>query len=222
VVDATDAQRERLETASVEVLVGLHDIEDDESTTAFLRAGAPGPTALARQFESQRRYYEWANEGEAVPLVEQAFDVLGATMPGTRRSVLNWGDSRIGNIIFRDFEPVAVIDWEMASVGPREVDLGWMLFIHRFEQWLAGFLDAPGLPDMFERHRVVATYEQLSGERIEDLVWYEAFAALRFAIISIRQSFRNVAFGLQPPPAKPDERIMGRPVLKNLLEELDR
>ena len=34
------------------------------------------------------------------------------------RTVFNWGDSRIGNMLWRDFEPVAVLDWEMATVGP--------------------------------------------------------------------------------------------------------
>ena len=38
--------------------------------------------------------------------------------------MLSWGDSRIGNVMYRDFAPVAVLDWEMAPLGPRELDLG--------------------------------------------------------------------------------------------------
>ena len=44
--------------------------------------------------------------------------------------MLNWGDARVGNILYRDFAPIAVLDWEMATVGPREVDLAWMIFLH--------------------------------------------------------------------------------------------
>ena len=46
--------------------------------------------------------------------------------------MLNWGDARVGNILYRDFAPIAVLDWEMATVGPREVDLAWMIFLHAF------------------------------------------------------------------------------------------
>ncbi len=35
-------------------------------------------------------------------------------------------------MMFRDFEVVAVLDWEMASLGPPEVDLAWFLFFERF------------------------------------------------------------------------------------------
>jgi aminoglycoside phosphotransferase (APT) family kinase protein len=222
VVEATEEQRQRLETSSINVLVELHKITDDGADTLFLQPAVPGETALGRQLECQRGYYEWAREGEMVPIVEQAFDVLAKTMPAARRSVLNWGDSRIGNIIFRDFEPVAVLDWEMATVGPPEVDLAWMTFIHAFSQWLADYFGSPGLPDMFDQHRAVTTYERLAGTKIEGLTWFETFAALRYAVISIRQSFRGVAYGLQAPPARPNQRVMGRHLLKNLLKELSR
>ena len=39
--------------------------------------------------------------------------------------VLSWGDARIGNIIYAGFEPAAVLDWEMAALGPRELDVSW-------------------------------------------------------------------------------------------------
>jgi len=37
-------------------------------------------------------------------------------------------------MLFRDFAPVAVLDWEMAGIAPREVDLGWMIYLHRVFQ----------------------------------------------------------------------------------------
>ncbi|XGU18600.1 phosphotransferase [Rhodococcus sp. 3Y1] len=58
-------------------------------------------------------------------------------------AVLCWGDSRIGNVIYRDFEPAAVLDWEMATLGPRELDLGWMIFQHRFFEDLAAMAGLP-------------------------------------------------------------------------------
>jgi aminoglycoside phosphotransferase (APT) family kinase protein len=219
-LDADDADRRRLEERSIAILVELHSITRAEADLTFLEPDAPGASQLQRLLGVQRRYYEWACEGEPVPLVEEALEVLGATVPRNERVALSWGDSRIGNILYREFEPVAVLDWEMATVAPVEVDLGWMTMMHAFFQGLAQDYGLPGLPDLLRREQAVATYERLSGRRIADLAWYEAFAALRFAIISIRTSLRGVAFGLQPAAAKPDDLIMFQPLLRRLLEEV--
>ena len=61
--------------------------------------------------------------------------------------MVSWGDARIGNMMYRDFEPVAVLDWEMAGLGPRELDLGWMIFLHRFFQDLAEQMACRACPE---------------------------------------------------------------------------
>ena len=62
--------------------------------------------------------------------------------------MLSWGDSRIGNMMYRDFAPVAVLDWEMAAVAPPEVDLAWMAFMHFFFESMLGKHGMSGLPDL--------------------------------------------------------------------------
>ena len=57
---------------------------------------------------------------------------------------MSWGDSRIGNILYRDFVPAAVLDWEMAGLGPRELDLAWLVYSHRVFQDIAGSMGLPG------------------------------------------------------------------------------
>ena len=73
--------------------------------------------------------------------------------------VLAWGDSRIGNVLYEDFRPVAVLDWEMATVGPRELDVSWIIFAHMVFQELAGLAGLPGLPDVMREEDVRATYD---------------------------------------------------------------
>lgn len=216
----TPADRRRLEVTTVEVLARLHEVGDDGEATAFLHLDAPGATALARQLAAQRAYYEWARDGHAVPVLERAFAVLDATLPATDRCVLNWGDSRPGNIVYRDFEPVAVLDWEMATVGPPEVDLAWATFFHRFFASFAEALGLPPVPEMFDRAATVALYERLSGRALDDLGWYEAFAGLRFGIILARMSLRSSAFGLRPHPADPDDLMLFAPLLRRLLDDV--
>jgi aminoglycoside phosphotransferase (APT) family kinase protein len=150
-------------------------------------------------------------------LIERTFAWLDAHAPSAQPAVLNWGDARIGNMLFRDFTPVAVLDWEMAAVGPREVDLAWMVFLHRFFQDLAVRFEMPGLPDFMRPDEVAAQYESLTGHTPVALDWFEVFAALRFAIVSVRTSTRGIAYGQMEQPADPDDLVMFRALLDAMI-----
>jgi aminoglycoside phosphotransferase (APT) family kinase protein len=215
----TRRQWQRLERATVEILADLHAIEDGPEL-GFLRPDAPGETALGTQLAYQSRYYDWAREGRRIALLEEAIAALERTLPSTRASVLNWGDSRPGNIIYRDFEPVAVLDWEMATVGPPEVDVAWLTFFQRFFAHLADRFGLPPVPAMFVPAEVAATYQRRSGRSLGDLAWFEAFAGLRFGIILARMSLRNIAFGIQEPPTDNNDLVMFAPLLEKLLSTL--
>ena len=179
------------------------------------------PHLLDRSLARTRDWYEYAAEGIGrSPLVERCLTWLEAHRPVTRDedAVLCWGDARIGNMMYRDFEPVAVLDWEMAALGPREVDVAWMIFLHTFFDDLAVRFGLPGMDDFMQRPAVVADYEELSGETLGDLTWFEVFAALRFAIVSVRTSTRGIAYGQMEQPADPDDLIMFRGLLTRMLD----
>ena len=131
--------------------------------------------------------------------------------------MLNWGDARIGNMLYRDYTPVAVLDWEMATMGPREVDLAWMIFLHVFFNDLAARFEMPAMDDFMNRASVIADYEELTGVRVRDLEWFEVFAALRFAIVSVRTSARGMAYGQMEKPEDLDDLIMFRGLLEQML-----
>lgn len=122
-------------------------------------------------------FYEWVRgDGPTIPLIDRGFEWLRENWPeeslsgvGRPIDVVSWGDSRPGNVIYRDFEPVALLDWEMASVGPRELDLGWIIFLHRFFQDLAEVATLPGLPDFCKREDIAAEYAALTGHHAADL-----------------------------------------------------
>jgi aminoglycoside phosphotransferase (APT) family kinase protein len=215
-VDATPEQRDALVRNSVAVLAQVHTIDPGDVDLSFVVDVGSG-SAMSAQLDAQRAYYEWAREGVAYPLIEAAFAWLDAHRPDDKPAVLDWGDSRIGNILYRDFAPVAVLDWEMATVGPREVDVAWMVFLHRFFQDLAERFEMPGIPGFMDPVAVCAHYEELTGYRPTDLHWYEVFGALRFAIVSVRTSTRGIAYGQMEAPADPDDLVMFRALLEGMI-----
>jgi aminoglycoside phosphotransferase (APT) family kinase protein len=217
VMDATPEQRARMQRNAVSVLARLHEITPETHDLGFLMQPAHGTSALDQQLGYQRWYYDWARDGASYPLIENTFAWLDAHRPDDSSTVFNWGDSRIGNMLWRDFEPVAVLDWEMATVGPREVDLAWMIFLHAFFQDLAARFEMPGLPEFMDREEIATTYEELSGHRVRDLEWFEVFAALRFAIVSVRTSTRGIAYGSMEKPDDPDDLVMFRGLLEQML-----
>ena len=68
-----------------------------------------------------------------------------------------------------------------------------------------------------QRAEMIAEYEQLTGHTVRNLEWFEVFAALRFAIVSVRTTTRGVAYGVQEAPADPDDVVMFRGLLENML-----
>jgi aminoglycoside phosphotransferase (APT) family kinase protein len=219
VADATPEQRAAMQRRTLEILAALHRLTPSNADLAFLARPHHGSTALRQQVGHERWYYEWAREGTSYPLIDRTFSWLEAHWPEEEgETVLNWGDARVGNILYRDFVPVAVLDWEMATLGPREVDLAWMIFLHRFFDDMAERFGMAGMKDFLQRDVVVAEYEALTGHTVRDLDWFEVFAALRFAIVSVRTSTRGIAYGQAQQPADPDDLIMFRNLLEQMLD----
>ncbi|MEU3013567.1 phosphotransferase family protein [Nocardia asteroides] len=216
--DATAAERELIADATVDVIARVHAIDDIAARFPLLDGEG---SALRRHFEAQRAWYRWAltDDGVEIPLIERTFDWLEAHWPAeTGPDVLNWGDARPGNILFDGFAPAAVLDWEMATFGPRELDLGWVIFIHRFFQDIATRFDQPGLPDFLRRDAVVAKYQELTGHTVRDLDFYIIYAALRHAIVMARIKRRMIHFGEDTVPAELDDYVMHRLSLEALLD----
>jgi aminoglycoside phosphotransferase (APT) family kinase protein len=218
VTDLTDDERADMQRNAVSVLVRLHELRPDNADLAFLDRPTEGDTALDQHLGHERGYYEWARDGGHFPLIERTFDWLEANRPALANpTVLNWGDARIGNMLWDGPTPTAVLDWEMAALGPAEVDLAWMIFLHKFFQDMAEGYGFPGLPDFMRRDEIAAQYTEMSGRSVEALEWFEVFAALRFAIVSTRTSLRSITYGQSEMPEDPDDLIMFRPLLEQML-----
>lgn len=226
--DATPEQQRHLQDTSVEVLAKLHAIPDAATTFAFLDpavTGADGATPLARNLARTRSWYDFAQRADAdsqpSPLIERGLAWLEANLPVDEGNpVLVWGDARIGNMMFQDFTPVAVLDWEMATIGPRELDLGWMVFAHRVFDTIATSLGVPGMPDVLRAEDVAATYTAASGVQVGDLTWYQLHAAVLWGCVFLRTSARQIHFGEIERPEDPESVFHHRPLLEAMLAEV--
>jgi aminoglycoside phosphotransferase (APT) family kinase protein len=217
--DAAPADQRHLQDATVDVLARLHAIDRPVERFPFLVPDVEGSTPLRRRVAGTRAWYEFAAaDGFSSPLVERAFAWLDDHWPAHEgETVLDWGDSRIGNMMFDGFDPVAVLDWEMAGVGPRELDVAWLIYGHRIFEDIAAQMGLGGMPDFLRLDDVAATYERVAGHTPRDLTWYGTYAALQYAIVFLRTGARSVHFGEMDPPATADDLIMNRDGLERML-----
>ncbi|MGW0157707.1 phosphotransferase family protein [Mycobacterium sp. NPDC003323] len=222
--DATPERQRELQDATVEVLAKLHAIPDAAQQFSFLtEVDPPGDTPLRRHFGWLTQWYEFAvpDIGRS-PLVEQALAWLENHFPtdiAAGTPVLSWGDSRVGNVLYDDFRPVAVLDWEMAALGPRELDVSWIIFAHMVFQELAGLAGLPGLPDVLREDDVRATYERLTGTRLGDLRWFYIYSGVIWCCVFMRTTARRVHFGEMDKPEDVESTFYHATLLRRLLEE---
>jgi aminoglycoside phosphotransferase (APT) family kinase protein len=221
VVDIGPEGRRQLEDGVIEVLAGLHAIDLDTVDTSFLERPEYGDTPLDQHLGYQRWYYDWARGDRQFTQIDRAFAWLEANRPEDEGpTVLNWGDARLGNTMFSDGRPVAVLDWEMAAIGAPEVDLAWAVHLHDFFADLAIRFEMDPLADFFQRDRVIAAYEERSGRPVRHYDYYEVFAAIRYSIVSIRTGEASVASGTVEEPDHHDGLIMNGPLLEAMLDRL--
>ena len=220
--DAPPEEQWQLQDSTVEVIAALHSIPNPESTFAFLVSG-DGGSALRRHFAWVRSWYDFAvPDIGASPLLERAFGWLEANWPqeaDTDAPVLLWGDARIGNVLYQDFRPVAVLDWEMTALGPRELDVAWLIFAHMVFQELAGLANLPGLPDVLREDDVRATYERLTGVRLGDLRWFYVYSGVMWACVFMRTGARRVHFGEVEKPDDVESLFYHGALLRRLIGE---
>jgi aminoglycoside phosphotransferase (APT) family kinase protein len=218
--DAPLEHQRRLQDSTVEVIAKLHAIPDAQTTFGFLDPPHPGSTALERNLARTRAWYDFAvaDIGRS-PLVERGLAWLEANLPETTETVLCWGDSRIGNVLYQEFTPVGVLDWEMAAIGPRELDLSWMVFAHQVFETITGMLELPGMPHFLREEDVVATYEQVTGTRVGDLTWYHVYNGLQWCIVFMRTGYRQIHFGEIERPDDVESLFHCKPLVERLLDE---
>jgi aminoglycoside phosphotransferase (APT) family kinase protein len=186
---AAPADQARLHGQVLDALAQIHGLDWEALGCAEIMAartggGAHDRSRLRYEVEHWARYLDWAGEGGAPAVFEEGLAWCRANVPDHEPpSSLLWGDVQLGNVLVGDdMNLSAVLDFEMASIGPAEIDLAWFLVLHHMAVDRCGG-DLPGFPG---RDATVGAYEARLGRPVADLRWYEAFAALRSGAILVR------------------------------------
>jgi aminoglycoside phosphotransferase (APT) family kinase protein len=179
--DATPEVQARVLDDMAQVLAQIHRLDLAALELGELSGG--GPT-LAGMLDYWEHFLTWATpDEEAAALYLQAVNRLRETIPATTQTCLLWGDPQLVNVVYDDdFQIAAVLDWEMATTGPPEVDLGWFLSLHEGACETAGMtmLGDPG------RDAFIARYSSALGRPVADLDWFELFAHVRSGALVLR------------------------------------
>jgi aminoglycoside phosphotransferase (APT) family kinase protein len=197
-VDAPPDRRAQLWNSGIDAMARVHRVEDLEGLglTALVDKPEFGPSGLGQQLGYYERYLEWAACGRPQPVAEAAWDWLLANRPTEPEPLrLCWGDSRISNQIFDDFSCVAVIDWEMVTLGNPVQDVAWWIFLD--QHWTEGIdIDRlEGFPDYDETIRRWEASTGLSGDALD---YYGVFAGFRFAVVMMRIAQMMIEFEVLP------------------------
>jgi aminoglycoside phosphotransferase (APT) family kinase protein len=214
VYDVGPRRRAAMQEATIRVLAQLHRADESRVDLSFLHDPQLGSPGVDQYVGYARWYYDWAREGARYAIVEDSIDWLDQNRPAVPPvNVINWGDARPGNILYYRDKVSAVLDWEMAGLGPRETDLGFLVLFHRYFDHRARAAGRSGMPELFRAEDVAARYEAASGVRVGDLTWYQMLAAVRIAIHHVRQLTRAVAFNRIAPSEATNEKIGTRQLL---------
>jgi aminoglycoside phosphotransferase (APT) family kinase protein len=202
-----DRARETVWSSFLDAVSAIHEVPME---------GLGLRTGLDAELAWWATYLEWAFDGSAPALLADVLRWCSAHRPPDEPpSALLWGDVRLGNVVFDPERrvPVAVLDWDMTSAGPAEMDLAWFLALEGLQAELAGVT----VPGFGSRADAVSRCEERAGRPMQDLEWHETFAlcraaavATRLAVLFERAGQRSMfAVGRDPTLAAAAARIEG-------------
>lgn len=193
------AQIQRVDWAAtaalVEALHGELDVAGQVAAVIDLRMDKIDKAVLTR----------WA----ASPAARDAWLWLGDHVPPLERGdmVIVHGDFRMGNVVWRDDRPVALLDWERACLGDPMQDLGFfcMPMARRARPELMGMLLSAG--------ELCTGYERESGRSVdlERLHYYMIY----WQFVEVTQVLNGMAYLLDRAPDGDTTSLTAYPLLSS-------
>jgi aminoglycoside phosphotransferase (APT) family kinase protein len=182
------ALNRRIGFALVDALAQLHLV--DPAAVGLETLGRP-EGYIERQLSGwTRRWHAAEPDAEAAAAMQPVLDRLAARLPRAPAASLVHNDYRLDNLLLDAQDPaqvVAVLDWDMCTLGDPLGDLGYMLNYWVEPGESLEWREVAAMPTWREgfpsRAEAIARYAERTGFDLSGIAWYEVFAAFKLAVI---------------------------------------
>jgi aminoglycoside phosphotransferase (APT) family kinase protein len=206
-IGAAPEMRRRVSEAVVDTMIALHAV--DIYATDIVQIGKP-EGFVARQVRGWSERWLRSKTGELTEMdrvIEWLVDRIPAESDNKPTIVHN--DFKLDNIMLDNHDParvVAVLDWEMCTVGDPLVDLGLLLCYWTMSAGagMSGKAERTGNegnsslravtngPGWLTREEIIERYEAKTGRGASRIAFYETFARFKVAVVIQQIYFRYV------------------------------
>lgn len=189
-----------LSKAVIQNLADLHAINIYD--TGLIRLGKP-EGYVQRQVEGWiGRYQQAATDN--VPAMNTAADWLRANLPAENSPALIHNDYKYDNVVLNPdnlSEIIAVLDWEMATVGDPLMDLGTTLgyWADADSPEMLKAFSLTAFPGNMNRQEVAQCYARASGRNIDHILFYYVFGCYKIGVI-VQQIYARYKKGFTQDP----------------------
>ncbi|MFN7951387.1 MAG: phosphotransferase family protein [bacterium] len=190
-------QARRMSEALVDNLAAIHGVSLDATGLASL--GKPAGY-VGRQVKGWTERYANSRTDD-IPEIERAAAWLAERMPPESGAALIHNDYKYDNVVLDPADVtriVAVLDWEMATIGDPWMDLGTSLSLWVDRDDPEPLQMAAFGPTLLEggldRVGVVERYAQASGRPVDDPLYYFVFGLFKMAVV-LQQIYKRYVTG---------------------------
>jgi aminoglycoside phosphotransferase (APT) family kinase protein len=198
------ALRRRVSEAMIDTLARLHEV--DIYATSLVNIGKP-KGFVSRQVRGWADRWQRSKTDE-LPEIDKVVAWLSERLPpdadpdttsASERPTLVHNDFKLDNVMLDPHEPsrvVAVLDWEMCTVGDPLVDLGIFLCywpqIDDPESRRESISPVTTEPGWMTRAELINRYAARTGRDVSAVAFYEVFALFKIAVVLQQIYFRYV------------------------------
>jgi aminoglycoside phosphotransferase (APT) family kinase protein len=193
IVDMSPDQRFHTWKNAIEGFAKLNKLDWQKDGFAFLARADWGAPGVDQYIGHIAAWHAGCASGRPMLYADAGLDYVRKHQPASAPVNVLWGDSTPSNVMFDDQGAVgALIDWELAALGPSELDLAWWLYFDDLFSRRFGVKRLDGLPT---RDQSIAIWEAAVGRKAEHLDYYDIVVALRMALVAVGAFDRQVSIG---------------------------